>query len=307
MQALLQKQQQSQRYRSILAGGDGEEKFRDRTIEEKVEHCANLQYVKHEQLFAVSYTSIHKAAVENSLVGIKFFRNRKSKHFTPLETLNVQGQTALHCAAEHGCNDVVLHLLDEGCDVNIRSSYDNTPLMLACKENKVDTIRMLLETGADITLQNKAGMNCIHFAAQSNHSAAIRAIAEAMNYQANIDISHLSERLSDKDAVRLNYEFVPLNHPFYAILKAFNQPSNTKSTPLITAALANSYEAAETLLQFGVHVNAQDNVAETALHKAGRGGLHPIYKLLVSYGGTQSIQNNFHQTANDLLVDNAMY
>lgn len=308
MQALLQKQQQSQKLRSVLAGGDGEDRIYERTLDEKVAHCKELQYVQHQQLFAVSYTSLHKAAAENSLVGVKFFLTRRNREFTPIDALDKHGMSALHCAAEHGCNDVVHYLLDEGCDVDARSSYDSTPLMLACKENRTDTIALLLEAGADVTARNKAGMNCLHFAAQSDHAASVEAVAACLHYHRSEEVLTASQKESADMAseLPLDYDFVPPQHPHYAILKALNQPSNSRQSPLHTASSANSLRAAAALLTLGAHANMQDGNGETALHKAGRGSLHAMYRLLTGYGASEAVRNAFRQTPNDLLLDKAV-
>ncbi|RYH31352.1 hypothetical protein EON65_02915 [archaeon] len=276
MQALLQRQQENERLRTLLNAD-----LKEKTVEERVDHCKELQYVQHQQLFAVSYTSLHKSAAENSLVGVKFFLNRCSKNYTPVGELDKHGLTALHCAAEKGCNDVIRFLVEEGCDVDVRSAYDNTPLMYACKENRESTIELLLELGAKPTCQNKAGMNCMHFAAQSNHVAALIAVASHYSVDKKARLLTLSEKMSNDSMITghsLDYEFVPVHHPQFHFLSSLNQPSNTKLTPLHLAVISNSVSAVETLLSLGSNVNAQDNNRDTPLHK-----VHSILTFILLY------------------------
>lgn len=45
----------------------------DRSIDERVAHCRYLQYEVGEDLFNMQYTTIHKAAMDGDLLGIKHF------------------------------------------------------------------------------------------------------------------------------------------------------------------------------------------------------------------------------------------
>lgn len=176
MKALLERQQADRQFREMMKEGTSNA---DRTVEERVDHCKHLQYEKHQQLFAVGYTTIHKAAMDNSLSGIKYFLSLRGHKKIDKNAFDNNGKTALHHAAEKGHLDSIQFLIETGgIKVNIRSSYGNTPLMLACKENKVDAIQLLLELKADITMENNCGYTCFHFAAESNCVDAVNTIVE---------------------------------------------------------------------------------------------------------------------------------
>ena len=63
----------------------------------------------------------------------------------------------LFIAAEKGANAAIKCLLDNKCQVDVRSTYGNTALMQACKENRIESIASLLAAGADVGLFNRAG------------------------------------------------------------------------------------------------------------------------------------------------------
>jgi hypothetical protein len=67
MQALQQKALEAKELATKL------EKIRqsERTIDQRVQHNKDLQYVHHEDLFIVAYTTVHKAASDNNLLGVK--------------------------------------------------------------------------------------------------------------------------------------------------------------------------------------------------------------------------------------------
>ncbi len=48
-------------------------------------------------------------------------------------------------AAEHGSIEIMEFLLEEGCDINARDSYGNTPLMCAVNADRINMISFLLK------------------------------------------------------------------------------------------------------------------------------------------------------------------
>ena len=65
MQELQKRQKEQQKFLDLIKEGAG------KTVEERVEYNKDLEYNKHANLFAVSYSSIHKAACDGSVSGIK--------------------------------------------------------------------------------------------------------------------------------------------------------------------------------------------------------------------------------------------
>ncbi len=219
MKALLQKQQQDQAIRNMLA-----EKSGDRTVEHRVDHCKHLQYEKHQQLFAVYYTTIHKAAMDNSVSGLKHFlkpANAKSQKAAKrgqgslsddrsravtaaiINQLDEKGNAAIHYAAERDAVDAIEFLVENKCDVDVKSSCGNTALMMASKENKIRAIETLLRSNANSLLTNNTGMNMVHFAAQGDHPQVILTMFEHMAYPYQTiadesDMAVLSMTLSNK-------------------------------------------------------------------------------------------------------------
>ena len=61
-------------------------------------------------------------------------------------------------AAEHGSVDIMTFLLEEGCDINARDSYGNTPLMCAVNADRIDMIAYLLkQTNIQVSMTNYYG------------------------------------------------------------------------------------------------------------------------------------------------------
>ncbi|XP_063611079.1 26S proteasome non-ATPase regulatory subunit 10-like [Penaeus indicus] len=68
------------------------------------------------------------------------------------------GATALHRASSKGNVRVMVRLLQcNMCSVNIQDKEGNTPLHLACEEERLAAVRLLLEHNASTSMVNKAG------------------------------------------------------------------------------------------------------------------------------------------------------
>ncbi len=48
-------------------------------------------------------------------------------------------------AAEHGTLEIMAFLIKDGCDINARDSYGNTPLMTAVNEERLDIVAFLMK------------------------------------------------------------------------------------------------------------------------------------------------------------------
>jgi ankyrin repeat protein len=332
MRALQQKQQEQQKYRELLSESA---KYKDTSdeffIQERVQRCAHLQYEKHEQLFAVSYSTIHKAAAENSLAGVKYFltiglRRDQRKKFAKLgilEEIDKNGMGPLHYAAEKGAVDVITFLLQQNCDINLQSKEGNTALMYACKYNRLEAIKTLIEGGCDIKILNNSGMNAVHFAAQGDYVDSIITLVECLNVKVSkrpaTEIEGQADDESTAKSIAEHFEGsiaddslsfsskADLSTLDIEVLKALNHPSNNKATPLHVACSADAENVVRLLLEYNVLLNYQDSTGDTPLHKAGRKGYYHIYQLLVSHGASDNIQNIFRETPADVLTDTTNY
>lgn len=71
---------------------------------------------------------------------------------------------ALIQAAGNGHMNVVLFLLENGADVNVRGRDGLTPLMLASDAGHLEIVRVLLNNGADVNAVNSSGETALTYA-----------------------------------------------------------------------------------------------------------------------------------------------
>lgn len=78
---------------------------------------------------------------------------------------NMQGNTALHNAADSGKVKVITSLLRMMPDENIQNDDGNTPLHIAAMNGNMDAVRLFVYYGANFTIINNAGVSAADFAA----------------------------------------------------------------------------------------------------------------------------------------------
>ncbi len=96
------------------------------------------------------YTALHLAA-RNGHEGVVRALLEAGSH---VDARTGTGATALHLAAGAGNAAAIRALLDHGADVNAReSAAEQTPLIFAVAENRLEAVKVLLERGADASLE----------------------------------------------------------------------------------------------------------------------------------------------------------
>jgi ankyrin repeat protein len=88
---------------------------------------------------------------------------------------DVEGWTALHCAAHEGHEDVLTLLLSHGADLNCKDHEGCTPLMEAAYRGHLGVARKLLEVEGEQGLAERAehGMTALDYAAHGGHEEMV--------------------------------------------------------------------------------------------------------------------------------------
>ena len=88
---------------------------------------------------------------------------------------NIYGQTALHLACYEGHCDIVDLLLDHGADIEVRSSRDSTPLMMASRNDRAASItKLLLHRGCAMNAVNDFGDTALHWACKRGSTECVK-------------------------------------------------------------------------------------------------------------------------------------
>jgi len=116
-----------------------------------------------------------------------------------IKTNSADGWTALHLACFFGQPAIAEWLMNQGADVNARSTnaMKNAPLHAAAAGRNRDAVRTLLEHGADVNAGQEGGWTALHQAAQNGDVEMARLLiaagadvnARASNQQNALDLA----------------------------------------------------------------------------------------------------------------------
>ncbi|XP_032235182.2 transient receptor potential cation channel subfamily A member 1 isoform X2 [Nematostella vectensis] len=166
--------------------------------------------------------------------------------------LDSLGLAFLHHAARYDRAEIVVVLVENGSDVDVRSDEGLTPIQVAIRCDSVNTIKRLLELGADPETPDHHGNTALHHAV----------------LQANV---HVTKLLLDYPQVHADAR------------------NTVQQTPLHLACHLGNLELSEVLISHGVDLRAQASGHLTPLHMAASSKNLKIVKLIVEKALAQEI------------------
>ena len=77
---------------------------------------------------------------------------------------DVDDDSSLHIAVYRGCNIETLQaLVNHGANMDRINSKEESALLLACRQERIEAAKFLLEAGASPTMVDKDGATCLHW------------------------------------------------------------------------------------------------------------------------------------------------
>lgn len=180
-------------------------------------------------------------------------------HFNPEETIDENGATLLHLAAQFGTPLLMMTLLNVcGADGNAHDKNSLTPLHYASTHGRINSVRLLLQAGADVNSVTSKKESSLYMAALQGHYHIVQLLIHA-----GADVN-----------------------------------ANVEETTLLHAAAANGHVAvARLLLDAGADINMRLGQDVTALHMASVLGHSAVVELLLYYGADTTIRDKQGKTA----------
>jgi TonB family protein len=197
-------------------------------------------------------------------------------------TAQQDDETALITAASQGRVDEVRTLLDQGIDVNARNEDGWTPLLFAALGGHAEVVALLLEWDADVNVSNKAGWTPLIAAALSGHTeivglgdSALTALIVAARYGYAEVVNALVDGGAEVNATTQN------------------------GVPALEAAASGGHPEVVTLLvERGADVNAKvKEGGRTLLMVAAAAGRTDVANLLLEHGADVNAKNSEGWTA----------
>jgi len=159
---------------------------------------------------------------------------------------------------------MLMLLIDNGADVNIKDEQGYTPLYYAAREGHTEIVKLLTVKGANVNAKDLMGETPLHAAAIEGHKDVVVSLLGA---GADVDAENCMERTPLHFAAKNGHTDV------VEILLAQGATVNVKDkspghTPLHYAAQQDHKEVVELLLSNGADVNARDLLSRTPMYWA---------------------------------------
>ncbi|CAH1407609.1 unnamed protein product [Nezara viridula] len=217
--------------------------------------------------------------------------------------------TALHIAAEKGFSVFTATLIKcsieygKKLDLNGKTIFGNTPLVLAIMHDNIEVMEMLLAAGADPNKPHTFERTPLHIAA---FFGRVRATVILINYEANVNV------VDCFDQTPLSLSLIARNSASLVkhLLKG-GADANFRaksSMPILSLAVLSCSKYRELrnvnfLIKAGANVMATDNIKlDTALHKAAQTGYIKCIDLLLRKGANIFAQNIYGHTPLNIAI-----
>lgn len=163
-------------------------------------------------------------------------------HNIDINSVDMNGVTALAIASGYGHKEVVSILLKSGASTNKKDMAGETPLLKAAWGGHSDVLKLLLDIGVSINQADDEGMTSLHFAARKGNIKCVRLLVEE-----GADVHRTTVH-------RLTY--------------GADYPVLAGATPVHMAAWGNHNETLQCLIRAGANIDATTMMGQTSLHVA---------------------------------------
>ena len=192
--------------------------------------------------------------------------NKERKQLEKLKNLLESQYIWAHLYPDFDFEQPIRQLVQAGADVNLRISFDRTPLIVAAGNNNPRIVQIFLNAGANINLQSFFGSTALR------HTSDPEIVAMLLKAGADVNDQNAVGEAALTNIAKLN-------------------PRSTAQNRLVIS---------EMFLAAGANVNHQDNSHETALFFAARLNRPELMPVLLGAGADLTIRNNAGQTALDV-------
>ncbi|MHC9540135.1 MAG: ankyrin repeat domain-containing protein [Vulcanimicrobiota bacterium] len=229
------------------------------------------------ELYTKDFSNLGSAAPYISPELMSLLRSRITVHDKGGEN----GIFPLHEAVRSASPDIVRHMLEKGCNVNLRDRYGKTALFYAPTG---EIAGVLINSGATLTISDREGLTPLHDAKDAEIAAILINRGIDVNTASNEGLTPLHCAHSAGVAVYLIQRGASLEaRDRYGRTPLFNMKADT----------------AAALIDHGADLNAIDSYGETALHEAAICGNLEKAELLVNRGASINIISNRGETPYD--------
>ena len=201
---------------------------------------------------------------------------------------NSLGMTPLMIAVEHGDNNIVSELLQNGAKytLNVKNKFGNTALMLAVKHHDNSAVSVLLPNGANPDMPDSDGFTPLMVACKSGNSALV---SQLLNKGAEPNVSSPNHQSAlDIACYDSNYDMMDL------LLEHKADPYFQDNNPLMIVLNKKDATGLQILLnpKYGIDPNLILPSGQTLLHFAAENNWVEVISLLLANGANCDVCGN---------------
>lgn len=253
-------------------------------------------------------TALHIAVIRGGPPGEQMVRLLVRAE-AKMDIWNNQGFTPLRWCVKYGLRDKAIPLIERQAEVDVEDRDGHTPLRLAMLYGQLELVMLMIQNGCNVNKQgSQDGSSILHHAAQYGYEPLTASLLEN---KANVELRDKDGLTPLRWAIthsKLSVAKLLLDNG-----ADVNATSNDKSTPLIQATIqattqtqtpkSGSEQAVWLLLRHKPKMDEQGRAGNTALHYAARYGHKSILWLLIEDGACLDMQNDDGRTPLHEVVD----
>lgn len=207
----------------------------------------------------------------------------------PVNSVDEDGNTALHLAAEGGHVEVINILLSAGIDTDKKDKNGNTPLIRAVKAEKMKAAVTLVKAGVNTQAVNELGKSALSLALENKNWPMVIALGNA---GITIDVIVEDGRTLLMDSI-IHKRGVEIAKTLIEAGADINRADNGGQTPFMAAVEKNQPALVALMLKKGTNVNAPlfDNKSMPALLQAIEEKSPALASVLVEGGADVNCKN----------------
>ncbi|MBM4222933.1 MAG: hypothetical protein FJ161_03955, partial [Gammaproteobacteria bacterium] len=210
-------------------------------------------------------------------------------------------QTALMLAATHGKLEYVKALIDAGADVNAQDNNEYTALIWAAKNSQTECLKALIDAGANLNAQDNNEYTALMWAAKNSQTECLKALIDAganLNVQTRFFGSTALLLAAWDGRTECLKALIDAGANLKLVGANYLSLLTYSDQTILTWAVVNGHtEYVRALINAGADLNWQDDDGNTALILAVSNWRTECVKALIAAGANPNLKNKKGETA----------
>lgn len=226
---------------------------------------------------------LHHAARSGNLHDVKEIVKTKK---LDIDGLDQDKNTPVIMAAKKGKIEVVMYLLNLGCNIDHVNTFGDDALLVSAINNHIEVVKILINSGVNVNKIYNGKKTILHIMSEiADHDTFSDIILKFENYDQIDDAGNTALLI----ACRMGHVKQVIRLLFHGANANYQNP-RTKMTPLLAATESRQNNIAKYLLEYGAKWDVENQWGENALHRACNLKNLSLANLLYKHGGFFNVE-----------------